>query len=109
MKWEDIRAHYPTQWLLVEALKAHTEATERIIEDMAVIESFEDSQQALQGYANLHRAHPQRELYVLHTTRDALNIAERYRLAPRTRQICCFAVLLLCYFIPHHFSGGLYA
>ncbi len=85
MKWEEIRAHYPMQWLLVEALEAHTEAAERIIEDMAVIESFEDSQQALQGYANLHRTHPQRELYVLHTTREALNITEHYRLVPRTR------------------------
>ncbi len=26
MKWQEIRKHYPQQWLLVEAIKAHSEA-----------------------------------------------------------------------------------
>jgi hypothetical protein len=30
MKWREIRKHYPQQWLLVEAIKAHSEAKMKI-------------------------------------------------------------------------------
>lgn len=83
MKWQDIRANYPRQWLLVEAIEAHSEASKRIIEQLAVINTFPDSTGALQNYLQLHREAPDRELYVLHTSRDKIDITERNLLGLR--------------------------
>ncbi len=77
MKWYEIRSHYPNQWLLIEAIRAHSEEEQRILDEIAVIKTFLDSRTAMQAYTNLHRDSPQREMYVVHTTRKELNITER--------------------------------
>jgi hypothetical protein len=38
MIWTDIRRHYPHQWLLVEALLAHSEAGKRQLDELAVVD-----------------------------------------------------------------------
>lgn len=78
MVWQEIRRHYPNQWLLVEAIKAHPEANKRILEQLAVVDTFRDSVDAMQSYTRLHRDDPQRELYVFHTSRETLDIGERH-------------------------------
>jgi hypothetical protein len=83
MNWEQIRVAYPQQWLLVEASRAHSEGTQRVIEDMEVVEPFPDSIKALQRYAHLHRQARDRELYVFHTNRESLDITERQWLGIR--------------------------
>jgi hypothetical protein len=83
MVWQDIRKHYPQQWLLVEAIKAHSEANKRILEQLAVVDTFPDSITAMQHYAQLHHEAPQRELYVFHTSRETLDIPERSWLGVR--------------------------
>jgi hypothetical protein len=77
MVWQDIRKHYPQQWLLVEAIQAHSEANKRILAQLAVVDTFPDSIAAMQRYAQLHHEAPQRELYVFHTSRERLDISER--------------------------------
>jgi hypothetical protein len=77
MQWAEIRAQYPDEWLLVEAIVAHSEASRRIVEQLAVIGHFPDSAVAMHSYQQLHQAAPERELYVLHTSREALEITER--------------------------------
>jgi hypothetical protein len=77
MQWQEIRAHYPQQWLLIEAVKAHSEADKRILDQLAVVDVFSDSVAAMKSYARLHREAPQRELYVFHTSRETLDITER--------------------------------
>ncbi|MEW6609183.1 MAG: hypothetical protein AB1414_17355 [bacterium] len=77
MRWEEIRIHYPSQWLLIEAVKAHSEANKRILDELAVVNVFTNSQQAMQSYGQLHHQNPERELYVLHTDRKTLDITER--------------------------------
>ena len=77
MKWEEIREHYPHQWLLVEAIKAHSDSGKRILEQISVISIFPDSVTAMKGYTQLHREAPERELYVFHTDRERLDIMER--------------------------------
>jgi len=77
MQWQEIRTHYPQQWLLVEAIKAHSDASQRILEQLAVVSAFPDSVAAMQSYSQLHREAPQRELYVFHTSRETLDITER--------------------------------
>jgi hypothetical protein len=77
MKWQEIRAHYPQQWLLVEAIKAHSEVDQRILEQLAVIETFSDSVTALKHYQKLHHEAPARELYVFHSSREVLDVTEQ--------------------------------
>ena len=76
MQWQEIRKHYPARWLLVEALDAHSEAGKRVVEELAVVNTYGDAQAAMQEYAQLHRQSPARELYVLHTDRPVLDIDE---------------------------------
>ena len=77
MQWQDIRRHYPDQWLLVEAIKAHSENDRRILDELAVVDTFGDSDAAMKGYMSLHHEEPHRELYVFHTDRQELDILER--------------------------------
>ncbi len=77
MKWQEIRTHYPQRWLLIEAIKAHSEASKRVVEQLAVVDTFSDSVIALKRYQQLHHEAPERELYVFHTSREKLDITER--------------------------------
>lgn len=77
MNWQQSRLHHPHQWLLIEAVQAHTEADQRMIDDLVVINAYPDSAAALRDYARLHHAAPGRELYVVHTDRAELDITER--------------------------------
>lgn len=61
----------------MEALTAHTEGYRRILDQLAAIKAFDDSQAALRSYADLHHAAPTRELYVFHTSRESLHVVER--------------------------------
>lgn len=76
MQWTEIRRTYPGKWLLVEALAAYSRADKRIVEDLAVVDTFADGTAAMSGYKMLHRREPGRELYVVHTDREALDIGE---------------------------------
>ena len=76
MKWQEIRQHFPHQWLLVEATDAHSEGNQRILEDLAVLEIFSSGKNAMNGYIELHEHAPERELYVLHTDREELEVEE---------------------------------
>src|SRR6185436_16578043 len=78
MKWTDIRTHYPHQWLLIEALLAHSIEGTRQLDELAVVDSFPDGETALRSYLRLHRDAPTRELYVVHSDREALEITERF-------------------------------
>lgn len=51
MHWQAIRKTYPQQWLLLEALQAHSEGDKRILDQLAVLGTFGDSVIALQSYA----------------------------------------------------------
>jgi hypothetical protein len=84
MRWAEVRRQFPHQWLLVEALAARSESGRREVEELAVVESFSTSEAALRTYLRLHRLAPERELYVLHTDRNELDIAERFWLGLRT-------------------------
>ena len=87
MKWGDVRQSYPSQWLLVEALTAHSEEGRRVVEEMAVIDVFDDSTAAWLRYRQLHHDAAGREFYILHTDREELDIAERVWLGIRLAQI----------------------
>ncbi len=87
MKWQEIREHYPQQWVLVEAIEAHSKANKRILEQLAVVGIFSDSPAAMTSYAQLHHQAPERELYVFHTSREVLDITERRWLGVRRARL----------------------
>lgn len=77
MNWPEIRRQYPHQWLLVEALLASSHSGMRELEEIAVVDTFAESESAMRAYLKLHRRAPERELYVVHTDRAELDIEER--------------------------------
>ena len=84
MKWSEIRNTYPDQWLVVEALEAHTKPDNRLhIERFAVVEPCADGSSAMQAYRRLHQQYPEREFYFVHTSREELDIRERQWLGIR--------------------------
>ncbi len=46
MKWEEVRKIYPNRFVKLQILKSKINGTKRLIEDMAVIESFDDNRVA---------------------------------------------------------------
>lgn len=88
MKWSDVRLAYPDQWLVVEALAAHTTADSyRVPDNLAVLESCVDGQAAMQRYRVLHQAYPEREFYYVHTSRATLMLRERQWLGVRRSDV----------------------
>jgi len=78
MKWSDVRKNYPDQWLIIEALEAHTSKDLlRKVDDLAVIESCADGNQAISRYRDIHKKYPLREFYFVHTSKKVLDIQER--------------------------------
>jgi hypothetical protein len=66
MRWQEVRAAHPDQWLVIEALEAHSETMKR--------------------YGELRREYPQRELCFVHTSMVELDIEERLWLGARGAQ-----------------------
>lgn len=83
MQWKDIQTLVPHQWVLIEAVEAHSESDQRIVDCISLVEVFPDSPAAMRGYVAYHRKYPQREFYFVHTDRDCLNIEERHSVGIR--------------------------
>lgn len=83
MRWTEVRKAYPEQWLVIEAVQAHSEADRRVLDKIAVVETCPDGAAALQSYRKLHQAFPEREYYYVHTSRAELDIRERQWLGIR--------------------------
>ena len=78
MQWSEVRVAFPEQWLIVEAVKAHTTSdSKRLLDDLAVIDRCESGGAAFDRYRQLHRENPEREYYFVHTSREELDITER--------------------------------
>ena len=69
MLWAEIRQAYPDQWLIIEALEAHTTSDkQRHLDCLAMIDTCFDGSSALQRYRHLHQPYPLREFYFVHTS-----------------------------------------
>lgn len=77
MKWKDAREKYPNRWLLIKALEAKSENGFRIVEDLDIINCFENGSEALKAYSKIHKQDKFLEMYVYHTSKDTLDIGER--------------------------------
>jgi len=77
MNWKDARNKYINIWILFEAIEAHSEDGKRIVERISVIDSFDESKDALVSYKEMKKKNPERELYVANTKKENLEILER--------------------------------
>ncbi|GIQ63982.1 hypothetical protein PACILC2_25500 [Paenibacillus cisolokensis] len=78
MKWEEIAKQHPSRFVLVEAIKANSDNRVRRLEDMAVIQDYDNPQEAWSGYKHFHKLYPTRELYVFHTSRTDVEVVEEF-------------------------------
>lgn len=83
MRWQEVRAAHPDQWLVIEALEAHSEGGHRVFDRIAAIEVCPDGRATMKRYGELRRAHPQREFCFVHTSKLELIIEERLWLGMR--------------------------
>jgi hypothetical protein len=83
MQWSDVREAHPDQWLVVEALEAHSENDRRFIDRIAVLDACPDGRAAMKWYSELRREHPQREFCFVHTSKLELEFEERLWLGIR--------------------------
>ena len=78
MIWSEIRAFYPNQWLVIEAVEAYTtDNNQRQLTNIAIIETAVNGTTAMQKYRALHTQFPNREFYFVNTQRETLDIRER--------------------------------
>ena len=92
MRWSEIRTAYPEQWLIIEALKAHTTPDyQRQLDRLAVIEVCPNGSIAMGRYRQLHQQYPFREFYFVHTSREELDIREREWLGIRRNHVASVA------------------
>lgn len=77
LKWNEAVKKYPDKWLLFEAIEASSEDGKRVVEDLSVINFFDDSREALNEYSEMHKKDKSREIYVYHTSNKELIIEER--------------------------------
>lgn len=85
MKWEQIREQFPNRCVLVESLKARTENNERIIEEMSVVDDFDNGNSAWKFYKELHSEDRSRELYIFHTNNEDIKVIEQPYLGVRRK------------------------
>ena len=67
MKWFEARGKHPNKWLLFEAIEAHSNAGQRIVEELSVINIFDEGKDALKEYSEKHKKEKKCEMYVYHT------------------------------------------
>jgi hypothetical protein len=77
MKWSEVRQRFPDRCVLVEALKSETRGKERVIEEMSVIDDFENGNAAWKVYKKLHAENQTRELYIFHTKNEEIKVIEQ--------------------------------
>lgn len=77
MKWSEARENYPNKWLLFEAIESYSKDGQRIVQELSVINIFDEGKDALKEYSEKHIKDKKREMYVYHTDNKELKIEER--------------------------------
>ena len=72
MLWNEVRKTYPNKWIVFDSLKQHEEDNKLIVEDLAIIEVFDDINDAFKFYRTLHRENKSRELSLGDTRKENL-------------------------------------
>jgi hypothetical protein len=78
MQWQEVQERFPNEWVVLEATKAHSNDGHRYIEEVVVINRFNNSIDAMHRYSELHQKQPHREYCFFHTSRPTIVARERY-------------------------------
>ncbi|WP_066072613.1 hypothetical protein [Neobacillus soli] len=74
MMWTEVRENYPNKIVLAEALKTSSHNKIRSIEEMSILSVFQNSMDAWEEYKKVHKERPDKELYILHTSREKAEV-----------------------------------
>ncbi len=77
MKWTEVQNLCPNEWVVIEAMEAYSDNGIRFVDDMAIVQHFDDSYEAMKHCNELLRNHPGSEFYFFHTSRPQVGIRER--------------------------------
>ena len=69
MKWEEVRKIYPDRFVKVHVLKSHIENNVRCIDDMAIVQAFDDEQKVPRDHVRTND-----EFLVYHTGKEKLEL-----------------------------------
>ncbi|MFZ3590107.1 hypothetical protein ACOI1C_12695 [Bacillus sp. DJP31] len=86
MNWGLVRQQYPDRLVVVEALATSSKDRIRIVEDMSIISTFDNSIEAWETYKRLHKENPDKELYVFHTSKIKPEVIEKFFIGVRGRK-----------------------
>ena len=64
MQWNEIRELFPGQWVLIDAVEAHSADNQSFLDDIAIVHTFPDHRTAMARYKELHRRNSVLEMYV---------------------------------------------
>jgi hypothetical protein len=78
MRWLEVQEGFPNDWVVLEVTKAHSNEGHRYIEEVIVIDRFDNSLEAMHRYEKLRQEQPHREYCFFHTSRPNLIARERY-------------------------------
>ena len=76
MRWSEVREAHPDQWVVMEALDAHSEPGRWVVELMSVVDTCPDGLAAMHRYGELRRAYRGREFFFFHTSNREIVIEE---------------------------------
>ncbi|MCT8136856.1 hypothetical protein H1D32_03255 [Anaerobacillus sp. CMMVII] len=85
MKWSEVRQLFPERCVLIEVLKSKTIGRERVIDEMSVIDQFENGNAAWKVYKKLNAENQSRELYIFHTNNEEIKVIEQPYIGVRRR------------------------
>ena len=69
MKWEEVRKIYPDRFVKIQILKAHIEDNVRYIDDMAVVQAFDDEREATRELVRTKD-----DILVYHTGKEKIEV-----------------------------------
>ena len=69
MKWEEVRRIYPNRFVKVQILKSYIENNVRYIDDMAVIQAFNDDKEATRELVRTKD-----DILVYHTGKERIEV-----------------------------------
>jgi hypothetical protein len=78
MRWEEVREQFPNEWVVCESIASRSEDGFCVIDEVAVIDRFDESKIAMKRYYELHREKPNREYGFFHTSREKLELREKW-------------------------------
>lgn len=73
MKWNEVRKAYPDKWIVFDSLKQHEENNVLYIEEVALIEVFDDLDEAWKYYHKIHKEDKTRNLNIGDTKKEDLS------------------------------------